>query len=83
MKAREIHSDLVATLGTKVLDYFTVTCWLREAQLNQFSETAIDVTEDAEIDEIDEAILSALEFQPFDSVGDIAQLTHLARSTIH
>jgi hypothetical protein len=59
MNAREIHSDLVATLGTKVLGYSTVTFWRREAQLDQFSETALDFTEDAEVDEIDEVILSA------------------------
>jgi hypothetical protein len=65
MNAREIHSDFVATLGTKVPDCSTVTHWLREAQLDQFSETAVDFTEGTEVDEIDEAILSGLEFQPF------------------
>jgi hypothetical protein len=83
MNTREIHSDLVATLGTKMLGYSTVTRWLREAQLDQFSETAVDFTEDAEVDEIDEAILSALEVQTFGSVRDIARLTRLARSTVH
>jgi hypothetical protein len=83
MNAREIHSDLVATLGTKVLGSSTVTRWLREAQLDQFSETAVDFTEDGEVDEIDEAILSALEVHPFASVRDIARLTRLARSTFH
>jgi hypothetical protein len=83
MLAREIHSDLVATLGTKVLGYSTVTRWLREAQLDQFSETAVDFTEHAEVDEIDEGILSALEVQPFGSVRDIARLGRLARSTVH
>jgi MoxR-like ATPase len=63
--------------------YSTVTRWLCEAQLDQFSETAVDFTEDAEVDEIDEAILSALEVQPFGSVRDIARFTRLARSTVH
>jgi hypothetical protein len=83
MNAREIHSYLVATFGTKVSGYSTVTRWLREAQLDQFSETAVEFTEDAEVDEMDEDILSALEFQPFGSVGDIARLTRLVRSTVH
>jgi hypothetical protein len=83
INAREIHSDLVATLGTKAPGYSTVRRWLREAQLDQFSGTAVDVTEDAEVDEIDEAILSVLEIQPFDSVRDIARLTRLADSTVH
>jgi hypothetical protein len=83
MNAREIHSDLVSTLGTKPLGYSSVTHWLREAQVDQFSETAVDFTQDAEVDEIDEAILSVLKVQPFDSVCDIPRLTRLARSTVH
>jgi hypothetical protein len=34
INAREIHSDLVVTLGTKVLGYSIVTRWLPEAQLD-------------------------------------------------
>jgi MoxR-like ATPase len=83
MNAREIQSDLVATLGTKAPGYPTVTRWLREAQLDQFSETALYFTEDAEVDEIHEVVLSTLEVQPFRSVRDIARLTHLAHSTVH
>jgi hypothetical protein len=59
MNAREIHSDLVAPLRSKVSGYSTMTRWLREAQLDQFSETIVDFTEDTEVDEIHEAILSA------------------------
>jgi hypothetical protein len=65
MNAREIYRDRVSTLGTKVSGYSIVTRWLREAQLDQFSETAIFFTEVAKVDEIDEAILPALEVQPF------------------
>jgi hypothetical protein len=83
MNAREIHSDRVATLGPKVSGYSTVTRWLREAHLDQFSETAVDFTEDMEVDEIDEAILSVLGVQPFGSVRDITRLIRLARSTVH
>jgi uncharacterized membrane protein len=83
MNSREIHSDLVATLGTKVLGCSTVTRWLREAQLDLFSETAVDFTEDAEVDEIAESILSAVEVQPFGSVRDIVRPTRLARSTVN
>jgi hypothetical protein len=82
MNAREIHSDLVATLGTKVAGCSIVTRWLREAQLDQFSEAAVDFTEDAEVDEIDEAILSVLEVQPFGSVRNIGRLNPLTRSTV-
>jgi hypothetical protein len=82
MNAREIHSDLVPTLGTNILGYSTVTRRLRQAQLDQFSAAAVDFTEDREVDEIVETILSALEVQPFGSVCDIARLAHLARSTV-
>jgi hypothetical protein len=71
MNAREIHNDLIATLGTKVCGYSTVTHWLREVQPDQFSETAVGFTERAEVDETDEAILSEFEVQPFGSVRDI------------
>jgi hypothetical protein len=50
--------------------------------LDQFSKTVVDFTKDAEVDEIDEAILSVLEGQPFGSVCDIPRLTRLARSTV-
>jgi hypothetical protein len=83
MKAREIHSELVSTLGTKVPACFTVTRWLREAKLDQFFETAVHLTQDVEVDEIDATISLALEVQPFGSVRDIAQLIRLARSTVH
>jgi hypothetical protein len=73
MNTREIHSDLVATLATKVLGYSTLMHWLRQAQPDQFSETALDFTDDAEVDEIDGAILSALEVHPCSSVCDIAR----------
>jgi hypothetical protein len=83
MNARKIHNHRIATLGTKVVGYSTVRRWLREAQLVQFSERAGSFTEGAEVDQIDKAILSALEVQPFGSARDIARLTRLARSTVH
>jgi hypothetical protein len=83
MNAREIQNDLRASFGTKVLGYSTLTRWLREAQLDQFSEKVVGFTEDVEADEIDEAILSALEVQSFGLIRDIARLTHLVYSTIN
>jgi MoxR-like ATPase len=83
IKAREIHSNLVATLSVKVFDYSTLTRWLHEAQLERFSEIAVDFTEEAAVDEIDEAIVSALEVQPFGSVRDMMRFTRLARSAVH
>jgi hypothetical protein len=83
MNAREIHNDVTATFDTKASVYFTVMRGLREAQLDQFSETAAEFTEDAEVDEIDEAILSGLAVQPFRSVRDIARLARLTYSTAH
>jgi hypothetical protein len=54
--------------GTKLPGYSTVTRSLPEVQLDQFSETAFDFTEEAEVDETDETILSVFEVQPFRSV---------------
>jgi hypothetical protein len=82
LNTREIQSDLAATLGKKVPAQSPVTRWLHQAQLGQFSETAVDFTEDAEVDEIDDTILSALEVQSFGSVRHIGRLTRLARSTV-
>jgi hypothetical protein len=81
MNAREVHHDLRATLHMKVPDYSTVKRWLREVQLDQFSETAVDFTEDAEVDEIDGAILSVFEIQSFGSVRDIPHYCLLFVST--
>jgi hypothetical protein len=59
MNSRDIQNDLVARPSTMVLGYSAVVSWLPEAQMDQFSETAVDFSEDAEVDEIDEVILSA------------------------
>jgi hypothetical protein len=83
MNAKEVHNDLRATLGPKVPGSSTVPRWSREAQLDQFFETVVHFTEEAETDEIDEAILSALEVQPFGSMCDIARLARLACSTVN
>jgi hypothetical protein len=83
MNAKKIHNDLVATPRTKLPSYSTETRWLREGQLDQFSETAVDFTDEAEVHEINDALLSALEVAPFGSVRDIARLIRLARSTVN
>jgi hypothetical protein len=72
----------MATSGTKVPGDCSATRRLPEAQLDQFSETAVDFTENVEVDEVNEAILSVLEVQPFGSVRDILLFTLLADSTV-
>jgi hypothetical protein len=42
MNAKEVRNDPIATLGTKVRGDSTMTRWLREAPLDQFSEAAVD-----------------------------------------
>jgi MoxR-like ATPase len=83
MNTREIQNDRITTPSMKIPGYSTVTRWLREAQLDQFSETAVDFTKDAEADEIDQPLLPRLEVQPVTSVHDIARLTLLPRYTVH
>jgi hypothetical protein len=72
MNDRDICDNLGTTLPDDVLAYFTVTLWLPEERLPRFSEPGHDLTDDPQIDETDQAILSALTIQPFGSVRNIA-----------
>jgi hypothetical protein len=83
MNDRAIHNAPIAMIDMKMHGYSIVMGWFRETQLDQFFETAVDFTEDVEVDEIDEPILSALELQPFGSVRHIAQLTPLIHFTVN
>jgi hypothetical protein len=83
MNGREIGDDLVTTLPDDAPAYSTATIWLRPEQLPRFSEPDHDLTDDPQVDENDQAILSALTSQPFRSVRDIARLTCQSYSTVH
>jgi hypothetical protein len=68
MPAREIHGDLVATLGSDAVSYSSVTRYLREARfpLPKPQSHPADIQRD--LDDSDQDILAALEDNPFTSV---------------
>jgi hypothetical protein len=83
MNGGEIEDDLAATLPNDAPGYATVTRWLRQERLSRFSEPDHDLTDDPQVDEIDQGILSALAIQSFGSVRYIARLASLSCSTVH
>jgi hypothetical protein len=68
MSAREIHDDVVATLGPDAVSYSPVTRYLREARFPPLKP---------------EPHPAALEDGPFTSVRQFSQLTHLPSTTIY
>jgi hypothetical protein len=70
MSAREIHDDIVATLGPDAVSYSSVTCYLREARFlpskPEPEPHPADVQKD--LDDSDQVILAALEDSPLASV---------------
>jgi hypothetical protein len=72
MQSREIDDNLVSTLPDDAPAYFTVTLWLRPERLPRFPEPSHDLTDEPQVGETDQAVLSALTSQPFESVQDIA-----------
>jgi hypothetical protein len=83
MNGREISDDLVTTLPNDAPAYSTVTPWLHQERLPRFSEPGHDLTENPQVDETDQVILSGLTIQLFESVRDIVGLTSLSCSTVH
>jgi hypothetical protein len=83
MSAREIHDDIVATLGSDAVSYSSVTRYLREARfpLSKLESHPADVQKD--LDDLDQAILAALEDIPFASVRQFSQLVHLPSTTVY
>jgi hypothetical protein len=83
MNAGEFDDHLVTTLPEDAPTYSTVTLWLRQERIPRPSEPGDDLTGDPQVDETDQAILSALTIQRFESVRDIARLTCRSCSTVH
>jgi hypothetical protein len=70
MSAREIHNDIVATLGPDAVAYSSVTCYLGEARFPPSKPHLADVQKD--LDDSDQVILTALEDSPFASVPQLS-----------
>jgi hypothetical protein len=83
MSAREIHDNIVATLGVDAVSYSSVTSYLREARfpLSKPEPHPTDLQRD--LDDSDLAILAALEDSLFAPVQQFSQLTHLPSTTVY
>jgi hypothetical protein len=68
MSARDIHDDVVATLGPDAVSYSSVTHYLREARFppSKPEPHLADVQRD--LNDSDQAMLTVLEDSPFASV---------------
>jgi hypothetical protein len=65
MLAREIHDDIVATLGPDAVSYSSVTRYLREARFPPSKPELHPADVQRDLDDLDQAILAALEDNPF------------------
>jgi hypothetical protein len=83
MSAREIHDDIVATLGPDVVSYSSVTRYLREARFPPSKPEPRPADVQRDLDDSDQAILAALEERPFASVRQFSRLTHLPSTTVY
>jgi hypothetical protein len=68
MSAREIHNDIVATLGPDAVSYSSVPRYLHEARLPPSKPEPHPSDVQRDLDDSDQVILAALEDRPFASV---------------
>jgi hypothetical protein len=68
MSAREIHNNIVATLGPDTVSYSSVTHYLREAQFLPSKPEPHPADVQRDLDDSDQVVLAALEDRPFASV---------------
>jgi hypothetical protein len=80
LSTRAIHGELGAVLGLDAVAYSTVTKYFRKGRLPC---TLLEPLEEPAIAMIDDAILSALEKQPFSSIRELANLTCIPATTVY
>jgi hypothetical protein len=83
MSAREIHDDIVVTIGPDAVSYSLVTHCLSKAQFLPSKPELHPANVQRDLDDSDQAILAALEDNPFASVWQLSRLTHLPSTTIY
>jgi hypothetical protein len=81
MSAREIHDDIVATIRPDAVSYSSVTRYLREAQFLPSKPEPHPADVQRDLDDSNQAILTALEDSPFVSVRELCPLTPLPSTT--
>jgi hypothetical protein len=83
MSAHEIHDDIVATLGSDAVPYNSVTRYLCEARFPPSKPKPHPADVQRDLDDLDQAILVALEDGQFASVQQLSRLTHLPSMTVY
>jgi hypothetical protein len=83
MSAREIHDDIVATLGPDAVSYSSVTRYLREARFPPSKPEPHPVDSQRDLDDSNQVFLVALEDHTFASVRQPSRLTHLSSTTVY
>jgi hypothetical protein len=83
MSAREIHGDIIATLGPDAVSYNSVPHYLCEARFPLSTPEPHPTDVQRDLDDSDQAILAALEDNPFTSVRQLSRLTHLPWTTVY
>jgi hypothetical protein len=83
ISAREIHDDIIATLGPDVVSYSSVARHIREAQFPSSKPKPHPADVQRDLADSDQAILAALEDIPFTSVRQLSRLIHLPSTTVY
>jgi hypothetical protein len=83
MSGREIHDDIIATLGPGAVSYSSVTRYLREARFPHSKPEPHPADIPRDLDDSDQVILAALEDSPFASVRKLSRLVHLPSTTVY
>jgi hypothetical protein len=83
MSAREIHDDIVATLGPDVVPSSSVTRYVREVQFPPSKPNTHPADVQRDLDDSDQAILTAFEDSPSASVRQLSQLTNFPSITVY
>jgi hypothetical protein len=88
ISAREIHEDIVVTIGPDAVSYSSVqfssvTRYLGEARSPPSKPETLPADVQRDLDDSDQTILAALEDRPFASVRQLSQLTHLPSTIVY
>jgi hypothetical protein len=75
LSAKDIHLDIVHTLGPDAIGYSTVALDLRDAPCASPMHPEAALDDNHEPDDTDQAILAAFSEHPFASVRKLSQLT--------
>jgi hypothetical protein len=83
MSAREIHDDIVATLGPDAVSYSSVTRYLCETRFPPSKPEPHPANVQRDLDDSGQTILVALEENLFASVQQLSRVIHLPSTTIY